>query len=87
MRKLSKFEDVVEVFGGPASLARMTDNKTSAVWNWKMKRGRFPAKFYLSMNLTLREQGCWAPPDLWGQVKLIDAKLHKAQQSEQQAAA
>lgn len=70
MQKLSSFEDVVEVFGGPKLLAQLTRNNTSAVWNWKMKRGRFPAKFYLSMSLELREQGYWAPPDLWGQVKL-----------------
>ena len=74
MHRLKSFDEVVTVFGGPAVLARMTSNRTSAVWNWRTKRGRFPSKFYKAMTKALAAKGFKASPGLWGQVKLARAK-------------
>ena len=75
MRKLKSFDEVVVVFGGAAVLAQRTGNRTSAVWNWKMKRGRFPAKFYRSMTKELASRGFRASSKLWGQTELLKEKV------------
>lgn len=70
MKQLLTFNEVVAALGGPATVAKMTRQMTSAVSNWRSKRGKFPSKYYVGMRDELARRGYYASPELWGQVAL-----------------
>jgi hypothetical protein len=71
LEKLSTFDEVLDAFGGPTNLSRMTHKRPSAMWNWRTRRGRFPSKFFKAMTDELARRGYRAPPQLWGQQPLV----------------
>jgi hypothetical protein len=68
-RQLKTFDDVVTVLGGKRAVARLTNQNTAAVCNWKRRRARFPTKYYLVMKEELDARGIEAPHRLWGFVE------------------
>jgi hypothetical protein len=67
LQQLDTFDEVVEVLGGKAEVGVLCDNQdTAAVCNWRRRRLRFPAKYYVVMQDELNRLGYEAPLDLWG---------------------
>ena len=64
--ELKTFDEVVEVLGGKREVARLLDQNTAAVCNWKRRRERFPTKYYLEMAKALKKKRASASDDLWG---------------------
>lgn len=69
-RQLKTFDDVVTVLGGKRAVARLTEQDTAAVCNWRRRRSRFPTKYYKVMIRALRKQRATAPDELWGFVEI-----------------
>ncbi|MBO4221996.1 hypothetical protein [Bradyrhizobium neotropicale] len=66
MRTLWSFNEVVEVLGGPARVARLAGgNNVAAVGVWR-RRNQFPTKYYFVMRAALEDLGFQAPIELWG---------------------
>ena len=74
MRTLNSVADVVDVLGGRAAVARMTDRTTQAVTNWKAAQ-RFPSWTFLLLRQELASRGYAAPASLWS---ISDPGLVKA---------
>jgi hypothetical protein len=66
MQLLWKIEDCIEVLGGTAAVARLTDKSMSHVSNWKRDYGRFPPKYYRIIQMALDERGYVASDDVYG---------------------
>ena len=64
-RLLTTFEEVVRELGGGAKIGRLTGRSRSAVCNWRIRTGRFPAALFPIMHEALVKKGCQADPRLW----------------------
>lgn len=65
--QLDTFDDVVEALGGKAKVGALCDDQDmAAVCNWRRRRLRFPAKYYVVMQDELNKRGYEAPLELWG---------------------
>jgi len=64
---LQTFDEVVEALGGKAELGLLCNNQNiAAVCNWKRRRPRFAAKYFVVMQGELNARGYSAPLELWG---------------------
>jgi hypothetical protein len=64
---LNTFDEVVDALGGKAELGLLCNNQdVAAVCNWKRRRSRFPAKYFVVMQDELNARGYSAPHELWG---------------------
>jgi len=68
-RQLKTFDAVVKELGGKREVARLTEQDTAAVCNWKRRRKRFPTKYFFVMMDELEARGASAPRKLWGFVE------------------
>jgi hypothetical protein len=75
LRELKTFDSVVKALGGKREVARICGivtgdavnrQDTTAVCNWKRRRGKFPTKYYPVMIEELEARGATAPHTLWG---------------------
>jgi len=66
-RHLKTFDQVVNALGGKAEVGALCNNQNiAAVCNWKRRRSRFPAKYFVVMQDELNARGYSAPHKLWG---------------------
>ena len=65
-RLLRTFDEVVNELGGTHAVAKLVEQNSAAVCNWRRRRQRFPTKFFLIMKRKLARRGAKAPHELWG---------------------
>lgn len=65
--ELTSTAEIIDVLGGVAAVAKLTDTTYKAAHNWK-SFDRFPPRTYVAITDALRERGLSAPASLWGMV-------------------
>lgn len=65
--ELTSTVEIIDVLGGVAAVAQLTNTTYKAAHNWK-SFGHFPPRTYVTITDALRDRGISAPPSLWGMV-------------------
>jgi hypothetical protein len=64
MKQLDNFDEVIARLGGVAKVARLTNRRTQAIWNWR-SRQFIPARAFFLIETPLRRRGYTAARSLF----------------------
>jgi hypothetical protein len=71
-KRIATVAAAFDALGGYPGIGRITGAKVTTICWWKVKN-RFPAKFTLKIDASLRERGYEADPAIYGQVAESEA--------------
>lgn len=70
LETLRTFDQVLDALDGATGIKALTGHSPDAVFMWRHKLGKFPAKTFETMKHELRRRGFEAPSKLWGQLPI-----------------
>ena len=62
LKRLSKFDAVIERLGGSVAVGRLIGKNSSYVSNWRRERAVIPPKYYVIIRSALKKKG-YVPSD------------------------